>query len=270
MYDVAVVGSRGFLGSAIAAALEARGASVGRFTKHEPFTGGASTIVWAAGHVTPADTANGPAALADLGELIETARRSPHLPHVLLLSSGGAVYGPPARAPFAETDEPSPANEYGRIKLAEERLLADSGVPHTVLRVANPYGPGRRGRRGVIGAWLASIAEGAPVTLYGDGSTVRDFVYVDDLAAAIATAAERTPGGIINLGSGRGTSLARLLEIVTDAVAPHPVEVRREPARGVDPAAAFLDVTRAREMLGWSATTPLAEGIARTWAAVRA
>ena len=59
VYDVAVVGSRGFLGSAVAAELEHRGAHVGRFTKEHPYTAGASTVVWAAGHVTPADTTRG-------------------------------------------------------------------------------------------------------------------------------------------------------------------------------------------------------------------
>ena len=79
---------------------------------------------------------------------------------------------------------------------------------------------------------------------------------------------ERAPGGPINIGSGEGTSLADLLEVVRVAVAPHEVDVRREPARGIDPAAAWLDVARASELLGWRATTSLADGIARTWAAV--
>jgi UDP-glucose 4-epimerase len=195
---------------------------------------------------------------------------------VVLLSSGGAVYGPPATAPFSEADDPHPANEYGRIKFAEERLLADEGVAHTVLRIANPYGPAQVsgaartvGGQGVVGHWLASIRIGAPVTVYGDGSAVRDYVYVKDVAAAVATAAERRPGGVINIGSGTGTSLAELLDVVTKAVAPHPVTVHREPPRDVDPAAAWLSVDKARELLGWSATTGLAEGIALTWESVR-
>lgn len=270
VYDVAVVGSGGFLGSAITAALTARGANVGGFTKDRPFTGGASAVVWAAGHVTPVNTDAGDRALADLAGLIEIARRSAHPTHVILLSSGGAVYGPPATAPFSEEDEPTPANEYGRIKFAEEQLLSDSDVPHTVLRVANPYGPGQTGAtQGVLGAWLRAVRDGQPVTLFGDGSAVRDYVFIDDFAAAAAAAAERLPGGVINIGSGEGTSLAELLDIVTDAVAPIPVEVRREPSRGIDAPAVWLDVTRARETLDWTATTPLAEGIARTWEAIK-
>jgi UDP-glucose 4-epimerase len=275
VYDVAVVGSRGFLGSAVADELERRGAHVGRFTKERPYTSGASTVVWAAGHVTPADTTRGEHSIGDLTRLIDDARRSGHLPHVVLLSSGGAVYGPPSRAPFRETDEPSPANDYGRIKLAEEQLLAAEGVPHTVLRIANPYGPEQVtaaakavGGQGVVGQWLAAIRTGTPVTIFGDGTTVRDYVFVADVAHAIAAAAERRPGGVVNIASGVGTSLAELLEMVTDTVSPHPVTVDWQPARGVDPAAVWLDVSRAAEALDWRPTTGLAEGVARTWAEV--
>jgi len=271
VYDVAVVGSRGFLGSAIATEIARRGATVGRFTKQEPFTGGAEVVVWAAGHVSPADTSGADRALQDLRDLVAVAHNS----HVVLLSSGGAVYGPPATAPFRETDEPSPANEYGRIKLAEEKLLADSGIAHTVLRVANPYGPGQvsaasrsRGAQGVIGQWFAAVRDGRPITIFGDGTAVRDYLYIDDLAEAVAIAAERHPGGVINVGSGTGTSLAVLLNQLTDAVAPLPVEVHREPARGMDPPAAWLDPAHALHELGWSATVSVPEGIAKTWAAV--
>jgi len=277
VYDVAVIGSRGFLGSAIASAFERRGARIGRFTKENPYVGGAPTVVWAAGHVTPADTSHGARAIGDLTHLIEAARRSAEVPHVVLLSSGGAVYGPPATAPFGESDEPSPANDYGRIKLAEERLLAAADIPHTVLRVANPYGPAQvasaalaLGGQGVIGQWLAAVRAGRPITLFGDGSTVRDFVYVDDVAEAVANAAEKRPHDTVNVGSGEPTSLADLLNAVTDAVAPHPVEVHREPPRAVDPPAAWLDVRHAQVALGWRPTVSLAEGLARTWSAVGA
>ena len=283
VYDVAVVGSRGFLGSAVAAELERRGAHIGRFTKDHPYivggslAAGARAVVWAVGHVTPADPTRGDVAIGDLERLIDAARRSGRAPHIVLLSSGGAVYGPPTHPPYRESDETHPANEYGRIKLAEEQLLADAELPHTVLRVANPYGRSPLssggeafGGQGVVGHWLAAIRRGQPVTVFGDGSAERDFVFIDDAAAAIATAAERAPAGIINIGSGEGTSLARLLEVVTSAVAPSEVRVRREPPRGVDPASAWLDVSRAREALGWRATTTLEVGIARSWAGVNA
>lgn len=275
MYDVAVVGSRGFLGSAVAAELDRRGAAIGRFTKDNRYDGGARTAVWAAGHITPADTSLAAHALEDFGAFLDIAGSSDHPTHVVLLSSGGAVYGPPAVAPFHETDEPSPANEYGRVKLDEERLLAASGLEHTILRIGNPYGPaqvalarGPRGGQGVIGHWLAAVQDGRPITLFGDGSVVRDYLYIEDLAAAVATAAERRLPGVVNIGSGAGTSLAELLDLVHDAVAPLEVTVHREPARGIDPPAAWLDTTRARTELGWEPTVSLIEGLSRTWAAV--
>ncbi len=294
VYDVAVVGSGGFLGSAVAAELTQRGAHVGGFTRGNPYVldgtlaAAANTVVWAVRHVTPADPRRGGEALLELGGLIDAAQRADRVPHIVLLSSGGAVYGPPARAPFVEDSRPSPANEYGRVKFNEELLLADAGLEHTVLRISNPYGPAQaagalpQGRgvmgqgvmsQGVVGHWLAAVRAGEPITMFGDGSAVRDYVYIDDVAQAISTAAQLRPGGIINVGSGEGTSLAQLLEVVrgavaNPAVAPREIEVVHQPARGVDPAAAWLNVTRAREVLGWRATTSLADGIARTWAAV--
>lgn len=270
VYDVAVVGSRGFLGSAIADDLERRGASVGHFTRERPFAGEASTVVWAVGHVTPADTSGAADALADVSGLIETVRRSPHTTKIVTLSSGGAVYGPPAAAPFSEDDEPSPSNDYGRIKLKEEALLGEADIPFTALRLANPYGAAQAqpgARHGVVGAWMRAILAGEPLTIYGDGSTRRDFVYIDDVTGAIAAAVERGAAGAVNIGSGVGTSLAELLEAVTVAVAPRKVDVRWEPARGIDAPNNWLDVRRARDELGWEPTTPLAEGLARIWAA---
>ncbi len=130
--------------------------------------------------------------------------------------------------------------------------------------------PVSAGAQGVVGLWLHAIRAGSPITLFGDGGAVRDFVYIADVADAIECAADVAPQGIINLGSGVGTSLAQLLEVIRVTVAPHEVEVMREPARGIDPAANWLDVSRAHKQLGWQATTSLADGIARTWASVNA
>lgn len=266
VYDVAVVGSGGFLGRAAAQALEARGVRVGRFTMDAPLVvdgrlaAAAPVVVWAAGGPTPQDMTRGDAALADLAAAVAALGDA----HVVLLSSG-AVYGPPAVAPFREDDEPHPAHAYGELKLAQERLLGAG----TVLRVANPYGPGQTGAggQGVLAHWMRAVRAGEPITLYGDGSTARDYVYVDDVAEAIALAAERTPGGILNLGSGMGTSLATLAEVLTSVAGPGRVEVRREAARGTDAPSTWLDVARAREVLGWSARVPLADGVARMWEA---
>jgi UDP-glucose 4-epimerase len=278
VYDVAVVGSGGFLGGATVTALSASGARVGRFTRDIPLVDGgkltarADAVVWAVGAVTPHDTGLADEQLGALAAFLTAASSAAHVPHVVLLSSGGAVYGPPSTAPFAESEPARPANAYGELKLAEERSLAASGLPHTVLRIANPYGPGQGFRRGqgVVAAWLAAARSQTPITLYGDGSTVRDYVFEADCASAILAAVERRPDGIVNVGSGVGVTLAELLERVIDTVAPVRVDVERLPARGEDPAGAWLDVRRAGELLNWRPSTSLADGLARTWAAVSA
>lgn len=274
VYDVAVVGSGGFLGTAAAAAIAASGAHVEGFTKARPvvvdgdLATDAAVLVWCVGLITPQRTDLAEEQLSVFAEALDAAGRAERVPHVVLVSSGGAVYGPPSVAPFAESEPPHPANRYGEVKLAEERALAASGLDHTMLRIANPYGPGQTGAtgQGVVGAWLHAIRAGAPVPFYGDGSVTRDYVFIEDCADAIAITAERRPGGIINIGSGAGTSLAELLSVVEESVAPRPVHVDRRPARGVDPADAWLVVSRAAEVLGWRATTSLADGVARTWA----
>ncbi|MGD2113891.1 MAG: NAD-dependent epimerase/dehydratase family protein [Acidobacteriota bacterium] len=187
-------------------------------------------------------------------------------------SSGGTVYGRALRLPIDESHPTDPIGVHGATKLAIERyLLALSrqrGYAATIARIANPYGPGqwRRRSQGVIGALLRAVATGEPVTLWGDGSVVRDYLFLDDAVAALAAARLRGDGQVINVGSGRGHSIRELLEVV-ERVTGRPVPVRREAERGFDVPANVLDPARAREALGWEPRVPLDEGIERMWAA---
>lgn len=286
VYDVAVVGSGGFLGSAILAELSARGHQVAPFTRQNPpvldgeWAPGAervATVVWAAGSLSPGVAHGRPdlvaLELASFRAFVDAvaARRDP--PRVVLLSSGGAVYGRPGFPPFRESAAPHPANAYGAYKLEQERILAGAHETTTTVRISNAYGPGQTGRRGqgVLAAWLRAIAAGSPVAIHGDGEVERDFVYVADVADAVARVVERPDAPpVLNVGSGVPTRLNELLDLVGYVVGHERVHVEWLPAREVDAASTWLDVTLAREALAWEPATPLAEGIARMWKWVRA
>jgi len=187
-------------------------------------------------------------------------------------SSGGTVYGLAHRLPIDESHPTDPISVHGATKLAVERYLAalsrQRGFAMTILRIANPYGPGqwRRRSQGILGALLRAVATGEPVTIWGDGSVIRDYVFLDDTVDALAAARLRGDGEVVNVGSGDGRSIRDLLEAV-ERVTGRTVPVRWEPERGFDVPANVLDSRRAGAVLGWEPRTPLVEGIDHMWRA---
>jgi UDP-glucose 4-epimerase len=281
----AVVGASGFLGGALVDSLRTRGTAVEAVTRQNPLTGpdgrlaprltGVDTVFWVAMSVNPASAESAPErAEGDVSALragLSLLRSGGTPPRVVLLSSGGTVYDADRRPPYAETDPVRPAGAYGRAKLAQERELArQSGAFDgvAVLRVANAYGPGQRAGRGqgVLAHWLRAALREEPIDLIGDPRTSRDYVYVDDVVAAMVAAAEHA-GPLppaVNVGSGRPTSLEELAAVVCDVVH-HPLEVRRLPARSFDVPRNWLAVDLARRELGWSARTSLTDGVRAMW-----
>lgn len=286
----AVVGAGGFIGIRLCAALRGSGAEVVPFTRDRPaiacdrLAAGLEpvrTVFLVAGRVNPAlaerDPAAGALELAEHERLLDLLAAAPpidgELRRVVLASSGGTVYDIDAPPPYAETSVVGPVTEYGRVKLAVERLLWSyrEAVEPVAARISNVYGPGQRlgTGQGVIAHWLAAIRAGTPLRLFGDPATTRDYVYVDDATAALAELhhLHSTPPAVLNVGSGRPTSLAELADLVRSAAGrPHHEVVVVSP-RGFDRHDTWLDVRRARDVLGWSATTDLADGLRLTWLA---
>lgn len=195
---------------------------------------------------------------------------------VVYASSGGTVYGPPAALPVDEDAPAAPMCSYGIAKLSVEKYLELyrrlRGLDYVAVRPSNPYGPRQNpgGIQGAVGVFLGVIARRRPIEVWGDGSIVRDYLYVADLADGIyrAAVAERPPHRVYNLGSGAGVSVRELIGEI-EAVVGRAVDVKYQPARAFDVPAIYLDVARAGQDLGWRPTTPLREGLKETWEFIR-
>ena len=190
---------------------------------------------------------------------------------IVFVSSGGTVYGRPAKLPINEDSPTEPECSYGIVKLTIEKYLALfnhlHGLEYTVVRPSNPFGSRQNphGIQGAVSVFLGRVAEGKPIEIWGNGEVVRDYMYIDDLVEGICRAATiAAQDRIINLGSGTGISLNDIVEVIR-RVTGKAVEVMYREGRPFDVPQIYLDISRAREQLGWSPTTPFDEGIRRTW-----
>ena len=190
---------------------------------------------------------------------------------VLFLSSGGTVYGPTVRCPISEEHPTNPISAYGINKLAIEKYVALHetmfGLEGFVMRLANPYGPLQTGSRqqGLIPTVFSRMAAGQPITIFGDGSETRDYVFIDDVADAVARlvtyeGAQRC----FNIGSGGAGKSIRDVVTAIEAATGLPAKIEFRPRRAFDVQSNVLDCGRLMRETGWSPQTPFDQGVART------
>ena len=209
--------------------------------------------------------------------LLEAVRRSGHRTRFVFASTGGALYGDNAPVPSGEEVPKNPQSPYGIAKLAVEHYLAYyarlHGVETVALRFANVYGPrqGLHGEAGVVAIFCKRILAGAPITIYGDGSQTRDYVYVGDVARAhiIASrldlrAAETIDARAFNLGTSVETDVNALAAML-NAQARAPVPVEHAAPRAGEQLRSAVSWEKARRTLGWTPEVPIADGLASTW-----
>ena len=192
---------------------------------------------------------------------------------VVYVNTGGALYGEPDYLPCDEDHPQRPLSPYGLSKLTMERyfrLMLPPPVTLKVLRLANVYGPRQSpdGESGVISIFIRRMLRGEPVTIDGDGQQTRDFVYVGDVAAAHELVIDYPEPLTANIGTGSGVSVNELFEVIADLTG-YERSPQLGPPRLGDVKHVVLEVTRARERLGWTATTSLADGLRKTVAAMR-
>ena len=193
-----------------------------------------------------------------------------HVKKVIFISSGGTVYGKAVTCPLREDTPTDPITSYGIQKLTIEKLLYlyhhMYGFDYRIIRLANPYGPYQR-PNGVLGAvttFTYKALAHEPIIVYGDGSVVRDFLYIDDAVRGILNIVSGSaPHRVFNLGSGHGTSIREVLETIHRVIGTEPEIVWQE-GRPVDVPVNFLDISRYESAYGTLKPLPLDQGIQKT------
>ncbi len=189
---------------------------------------------------------------------------------VVFVSSGGTVYGVPRATPIGEDHPTDPISSYGIHKLMVEKYLALAhrlhGLDYRVVRPANLYGPRQRldTAQGAVAVFLDQALRDQPIRIWGDGSVVRDYVYIADAVDALLKVAsfEGAPR-IFNIGSGKGTSLNELVAAIGQLLG-RQIKIEYTSGRAVDVPANVLDASLAARHLGWRASTSLGDGLRLT------
>jgi UDP-glucuronate 4-epimerase len=185
----------------------------------------------------------------------------------LVFGSSSSVYGGNRRVPFRETDPVDrPISPYAATKKAAEVLCYTYhhlfGMDMTVLRFFTVYGPRQRPDM-AIRKFTEKIVRGDAIPFYGDGSTKRDYTFVDDIIQGVWKALDGIEGyEIYNLGESETTSLRDLVGLIEAAVGRKAILEKLPPQPG-DPPVTFADISKAREKLGYAPATPIADGIER-------
>ena len=202
--------------------------------------------------------------------LIESARRH-GLKRVVFASTGGAIYGEQDEFPCSEEHPRRPVSPYGVAKLATEAYLffykAEYGIDYLALRFGNVYGPRQdpHGEAGVVAIFCGRILDGKPVTIYGDGTQTRDYVYVGDVVRAVVAAAKSSASGIaLNIGTGIETNVNDLYSTLA-GIADFPTRAEHAAARPGEQKRSVISPARAERELGWRPEKKLADGLEETF-----
>lgn len=202
-------------------------------------------------------------------ELFEACARQ-QVRKIVFLSSGGTVYGPSLKKPNVETDPLSPMNTYGLQKTMIEqslRYIARSGdMDYRIIRLSNPYGPGQNphGPLGLITKLVYQTIHHQTIHIFGDGSVVRDFIYIDDAIQGIMDVIDAgEPNSIYNIGRGIGTSVREVVETI-QSVIPEPMNITYAAGRPADVPYSVLDIHKYEAISTIRNFVPLDQGIQRT------
>lgn len=203
------------------------------------------------------------AMLAAIAALPESRR-----PHFVFFSSGGTVYGNAPGRPCVETDECRPIGCYGRAKRAAEEIInrwqQRAGLACSILRISNPYGyPVPRSRaQGLVPHALRCATEGQPLSLWGDGSARKDFLYYTDFLSALEWVLHQRLTGTFNLSAGESHAVNEVIGLVEQETG-RKISLSHAPAPAWDVHDSRLDNSLLAAATGWRPQVPLAEGIRR-------
>lgn len=293
----AVLGASGFIGTNLCRRLLSRGHRIRAFGRNGRFHDGLLGVEWYQGDFSAPDSVATAIENCDIVfHLVHSAMpqaanlamttdvRRNIIPSITLLdlccklrvkrlifaSSGGTVYGAPDEIPTPETARTDPICAYGISKLAIEKYLALyeylHGLDFRILRIANPFGSFQTTRKGqgFIAAAVSRALQGRPIEVWGDGSIVRDFVYIDDVIDAFEAAMRDTSDvRVFNIGSGEGRSLNQVLAALEELLDAE-LRVERAAGRPIDVPVSTLAIDRAMGVLDWRPKTAFEYGLRLT------
>jgi UDP-glucose 4-epimerase len=214
-------------------------------------------------------TSNLPSSVALMEEALKIGVR-----RLLLVSSGGTVYGPMESLSITENHPTRPISPYGITKLTIDHYAMmyhrNGGLPVVVVRPSNAYGEDQRSGtgQGFLAEAIHAILSGRDVEIYGQEGTIRDYIHVSDVALGVMAALDKgLAGRIYNLGTGVGASNLEVISIMREFSEKDGFAVRTRilPARNYDVEANVLDSSQLRSDTGWCHKIGLKEGIQQMW-----
>ena len=236
-------------------------------------SGHCGTVIHLASATTPGVSSRHPSKelenIAPTLHLLEALQQWPST-HLIFLSSGGTTYGNPDTNPVTEDIRTAPLSYYGAGKVAIESFLkafSVTGHPTTILRPSNVYGPGQAQRSGfgLIRNLLEHARNATTAEIWGDGESVRDYIYIDDVVEACIRFVDLPQDSdTYNLGSGMGYSVNQVLAHI-ESVCELRISVNYRPTRQADVREIVLDSTRLKKRLGWQPQADLMDGVRHTW-----
>jgi UDP-glucose 4-epimerase len=295
-----IVGGGGFLGSHLALGLLAQGHAVrildrpnlhrfdgvqgsdsvewyeGDFVNHDDVSrslSGCDIVFHLAWTTLPKSSNENPAYDVETNvvgtlHLLELACQE-HVRKVIFVSSGGTVYGIPKEIPITESHATDPVCAYGISKLVIEKYLnlyhELHGLDYRILRLANPFGERQRptGAQGAVSVFLHKALRNETIEIWGDGTIIRDYVYVGDVVDAFLKVASYNGGHrVLNIGSGEGKSLKDVIKAI-ESLLGRKVLYTLLPGRKFDVPVNILDSSRACTALGWQPKTSFDNGLSR-------
>jgi UDP-glucose 4-epimerase len=282
-----VLGGGGFLGTNLSRRLKERGCRVRAFGRRALFPAELDGIEWVPGNF--ADRASVAASIRDVDVVFHLIHETqggvayniaPTLAllkmcaelgrRIVFASSGGAIYGRCEQFPTPETAPLEPISAYGMRNLAIEKSLDLhghlDGLDFRILRVTNVFGPFQLAnkKQGLVAALVGCALRDEPIEIWGDGSVIRDFIFVDDVLDALEAAAhDQSDTRIFNIGSGRGRTVCEVISAV-EGLLSKKISIDWQAGRPVDLPVSVVSIDRAKEILGWCPKTPFANGLELT------
>lgn len=287
MKSCLVLGGGGFLGTNLCRRLRGNGYRVRAFGRRASFPRELAGIEWVQGNFS--DCATLAESMRDVdvvfhlihgigsdiahnaASTVKLLKMSAELgQRIVFVSSGGAIYGQCRQIPTPETAPLEPISAYGRSNLAIEKSLALhgrlDGLDFRILRVTNAFGPFQVAHKnqGIIAALIGSALRDERIEIWGDGTVVRDYIFVDDVLDGLEAAA-RYQGDerIFNIGSGRGRTVSEVIAAVAGLV-DNKLRIDWQAKRALDVPVSVVSTERAKIVLGWTPKTPFEKGLELT------